>query len=171
MKYLLTFLLMLISVGSLQAQLTSFQEKETTLIFVRHAEKADDGTKDPPLNEEGVKRAEVLSKLMTENFSISAVFSTPYKRTLQTAQPLAEKIGQVVQVYNFTDPGELLNSIKEAHSGSAVLIVGHSNTTPMLVNMLLGAKKYEQLPEDEYGKYFVVQLHPDGAVTDQKLSY
>lgn len=171
MKYILTILLILITVGNVPAQSNSFPDKETTLIFVRHAEKADDGTNDPPLNEDGTKRAELLADLVTGNFEISAIYSTPYKRTSHTAQPVAEKLGQTIHMYDFKDPVQFLDSIIKQHAGSAVLIVGHSNTTTMLVNMLLGETKYEQLLDDEYGTYFIVSFHSDGAVTDQKLSY
>lgn len=171
MKYTLTVLLLLFSANFVQAQDNADVDSETTLIFVRHAEKADDGTNDPPLNDLGKSRAVKLAKLLSDNYDIAAIFSTNYKRTINTGKPLADQLGFTIQIYDFSDPLRFLTSARERYAGSAVLIVGHSNSTPMLVNLLLGSEKYDAFPEEEYGTYFIVKVHEDGSIVDSKETY
>jgi hypothetical protein len=39
-----------------------------------------------------------------------------------------------------------------------IIIVGHSNTTPALVNLLVKQDKYKTLAESEYDKIWVVKI-------------
>lgn len=140
----------------------------TTLIFVRHAEKASDGTRDPDLNEAGQARANNLANMLSSS-GVTAIYSTPYKRTRQTAAPLAEKTGIDIQEYAPRDPAALKVILKN-NKGGTILIVGHSNTTPMLVNTALGQKKYEQFDEKEYSNLILVMIDKDGA-KDIKITF
>ncbi|GJM36409.1 MAG: phosphoglycerate mutase [Saprospiraceae bacterium] len=129
----------------------------TTFILVRHAEKADDGTKDPDLTDVGKARAERLATLLQPN-GIEAVYSTAYKRTRQTAEPLATTLNLPIQEY---DPKatDLAKELIKANQGKTVLVVGHSNSTPTLVNQLIGKEKYSELDESVYGKLYVVTIY------------
>lgn len=51
------------------------------------------------------------------------------------------------------------------HQGEVVLIVGHSNTTPFLVNMVLGEEKFAQLDESAYDDVFIVKSKEVGKGT------
>jgi broad specificity phosphatase PhoE len=125
----------------------------TTLFLVRHAEKASDGTTDPPLTEEGHARARALRDMLYVA-GIDAIYSTEFKRTRLTAQPLADTLGIEIQSYPPFDSA-WTSALPERHAGEQILIVGHSNTTPALVNHLAGSN-YKQLGEMEYDKVFVV---------------
>lgn len=128
----------------------------TTILFVRHAEKADDGTNNPPLNEAGEERAAHLLEVLNSEYEISSIFSTPYLRTKMTAQPLADHLNLEIQEYGFSNVREWMEEIINTHRGEAILIVGHSNTTPMLINLILGEERYEDLGEDDFGDIFIV---------------
>ncbi|PHN08072.1 phosphoglycerate mutase family protein [Flavilitoribacter nigricans] len=128
----------------------------TTIILVRHAEKADDGTSNPGLTPLGQARAQRLAAMLAPT-GVNAVYSTPYQRTRLTGLPLAELETLQVTEYDPRDqnfPQQLLAE----HVGETVLVVGHSNTIPMLVNALTGTTRYEQLDEMEYDKLFVVNV-------------
>lgn len=129
-------------------------DKDYQFIYlVRHAEKAADGSKDPSLTDEGMYRAQRLSELLRIS-NIGKIYSTDFKRTRDTAQPLSTLLGIVTEIY---DPGndEFLQRIKSYPEN--MLIVGHSNTTPALVNALLGHDIYKQLIDaTEYDKLFIV---------------
>ncbi len=164
--FLTVFALSLLTESSIYA----FQADTTTLIFVRHAEKASDGTRNPPLNEEGEQRAVNLFHELTE-FDVQAIFSTPYKRTEMTSQPTADSLGLEIITYGLEGIEDFLVKVIQDYKGGSVLIVGHSNTTPALVNMVLGRREFEQIDESQYGDLFVVKATELGSATVETRSF
>lgn len=132
-----------------------FAQDATTFILVRHAEKADDGTRNPPLNEEGQQRSANLAGLLA-NQDVTALYSTPFKRTMETLQPIAEAKGIEVQNYDPYAKGEWLQSLAEKHPGGTVVISGHSNTIPALANDLLGNETFTQFDESDYTNLIII---------------
>ena len=130
-------------------------QQATTFILVRHAEKADDGTKNPSLTEEGVMRANDLMELLKAT-DISAIYSTDYNRTQQTMAPLAMEKNLDILSYGWKNPKALLTSMMGSHNGGTVVISGHSNTTPALANLLLGEEKFEQFDDGDYSNIIVI---------------
>jgi len=130
-------------------------KKATKVYLVRHAEKADDGTRDPDLDEAGKKRAQHLAEVLA-NKNIDAIYSTPYKRTRQTAAPLAKRLGKEVQGWSPSSMMQVYEIIAN-NPGKTVLIVGHSNTTPAMVNLIAPNANLEQLDESAYGDLFLVK--------------
>ncbi len=125
-----------------------------TFYLVRHAEKLDDGSKDPILTLAGQARAENLAKLLADA-GITAVYATDYQRTQLTAKPLADYLGVDVASY---DPSDLTAFAEQLKSqGDDALIVGHSNTTPMLAYLLSG-QPVINLDEADYDNLFQVNL-------------
>ncbi len=106
-----------------------------TWYLVRHAEKVDDGSKNPVLTSQGEQRAKNIAGLLA-TAHIDAIYATDYHRTQLTAKPLAELLGLPVTSY---DPSALPAFAEQLKTvpGNA-LIVGHSNTTPMLAYLLSG---------------------------------
>ncbi|WP_262696346.1 SixA phosphatase family protein [Kordiimonas aquimaris] len=138
--------------------LPAFAAEAPAIYLVRHAEKLADT--DPGLTEKGIARAEALAHLM-KSADLKVVYSTPYKRTMMTAKPSAEQAHLEVQSYDpraLRDFAEKLKADFNANSQS-VLVVGHSNTTPVLASMLTGTE-HRMLNEDEYSYLFVVR--PEG---------
>lgn len=139
------------------------QEKEvTTYYLIRHAEKDRSvaGERDPELNVDGKQRAQKWVEVLKE-VKFDAIYSTDYKRTMQTAKPLAENNKLVILSY---DPRNLYSEeFKKATTGKTVMIVGHSNTTPHFVNAILAEKKYQDIDDSENGALFIVQVQPDDA--------
>jgi len=127
---------------------------ETNIYLVRHSEKADDGTKDPALTEIGADRSERLAAFLSDA-NIKYVYSTDYQRTKETAAPLATAIGATVNIY---DPRDLsiMAGIVDSLAGNNILIVGHSNTTPTLTNLISGDEKYQPIDESDYSNLFVL---------------
>lgn len=147
----------------------SAQNEVTTFILVRHAEKGKDDPRDPNLNEEGLKRAQALNTLLAQA-DVAALYSSPYKRTKSTVQPIAESKGLEVMTY---DPrsAAFLEDIMKKFKGKTIVVSGHSNTTPNVVNALIGEEKFKQLSEDDYGKIFIVSVTEIGKGTVTLLSY
>jgi 2,3-bisphosphoglycerate-dependent phosphoglycerate mutase len=138
------------------------QSKTTTIIVVRHAEKevvtGDAMMKaDPPLSAEGKSRAENLITALKE-FNPEAVFSTNYERTRATVSPLARKLNVEVQMYDPRNQQAFADKLKSME-GSTILVAGHSNTVPRLVNLLIGDNsKYADLDDSIYNKIYIIQI-------------
>jgi broad specificity phosphatase PhoE len=137
----------------------------TTVLVVRHTEKASEAD-DSPLSEAGVRRAEALARA-AEASGVSAIYITQFRRSLDTARPLSERLGVPVTqapVQNLQDPGDygrkLARQIVEKHRGQTVLVVGHSNTVPSVVEELTG--RAGAAGQVEYGDLFVVTVPPEG---------
>lgn len=105
------------------------------VFLARHAETEGEG-EGRWLSEAGRARAEALADRL-EGEPIERVFSTDYRRTRETAAPIAERLGLELEIY---DPRDLAG-FAESFAGldQTVLVVGHSNTTPALVEFLGGA--------------------------------
>lgn len=141
----------------------------TTFILVRHAEKADDGTKDPPLTDDGAIRANDLVKLLHET-KIDAIYSTPYKRTQETVTPIAVAKGLSVLSYE-PMKGEEMDSLLNTHAGGTVLISGHSNTTPWVANYFLGAESFPDFNDSDYDNIMVLSIVEKGNAKVTWLNY
>lgn len=154
-KFILLFIALLLFFPSmLQAQET------TTFILVRHAEKVDDGTEDPGLSKKGKQRAQRLATHLQET-NITAIYSTSYKRTENTVAQIARDKSLEIKEYAPFNPNVLDRILKE-EQGGIVLISGHSDTTPFLVNQLIGKDLYEQLDESEYDNLYIVAITEKG---------
>jgi len=129
----------------------------TNYYLIRHAEKdrSDKTNKDPHLTEKGQQRAENWATIL-KDVKFDAVYSTDYNRTKETAIPTAKSNGVELKFYSprNLDLKEFLMKTK----GKNVLIVGHSNTTPMFANGLLGKKTYEMMDENNNGSLYIITL-------------
>jgi len=145
-----------------EGEFVESKEVYTTFILVRHAESTGVGG-NPVLSMAGKTRAENLKGLM-KNKKMSAVFSTNYNRTKETAQPTATDKNLSVQIYNPFQLEEFVDSTLVNYNGKTVLVVGHSNTTPELANILKGDTAYSTFPETEYDNIFTVTVIEKGRV-------
>ncbi|HKK26856.1 MAG TPA: histidine phosphatase family protein [Gemmatimonadota bacterium] len=135
---------------------------DSVVVFlVRHAEKADDASADPDLTPAGRARAERLARVLSD-VGLTAVYSTDYARTRETAGPTAEEAGLGVHLYDPDAPGELAARLRSAPG--RYLVVGHGNTVPGLVRAL-GGRADGELGEAEYDRLYVVLLGRGGATT------
>jgi 2,3-bisphosphoglycerate-dependent phosphoglycerate mutase len=164
MKKLLLLLLFLV-----QLQVYAQDQKITTFILIRHAEKASND-KDAELSQVGVERANRLAELL-KNTKITAVYSTKFKRTQNTIGPVAKAHGLTVKDYE-TMTAEALQKIAAEIPGGTILIAGHSNTIPQIANMLIGKSEFPNFPDSEYGTILVVSVLEVGKVASVlRLSY
>ena len=166
MKFALLFFVL---IGQLcLAQSGDDKTKPTTIILIRHASRGNDGTNDPPLSEEGTQRVKRLMETMT-NTKLTAIYSTDYKRTRNTVEPLAKSKGLEVKLYEAMKEEEI-KQIIAANSGGTILICGHSNTTPWTANFLTG-EKLENFKDTEYGNILIVTFLDFGKATLTRLNY
>ena len=140
------------------------QPGPTTVLIVRHAEKASDA-EDSPLTEDGVKRSQALVNVAADA-NVSAIYTTQFKRNRDTAQPLSERLGiPVTEVpVNLQSPGDygktLAKTILEKHPGQTIVVVGHGNTIGSIVEGLTG--RNANLGDIQYSDFFIVTVPPSG---------
>ncbi|MDZ4700125.1 MAG: phosphoglycerate mutase family protein, partial [Rhodothermales bacterium] len=133
--------------------------------LLRHAEKEvppADTTDNPPLDPAGFARAEALVRVLGDA-GVTRILSTDYQRTRQTVQPLADRLGLTVELYD----GRALADVAEMLRGASgrILVSGHSNTTPDLVDRLGGDPGSVIDELSEFDRLYVLHLSPDGTTT------
>ncbi|MES2005938.1 MAG: phosphoglycerate mutase family protein [Bacteroidota bacterium] len=146
----------------------------TTYILLRHAEKDTSAAgstmmkADPPLTKEGEARARNLPDLL-KAYTPDMIYSTNYIRTKSTVTPLAKKFNKEIQLYdpkNLASFAEMLLQQK----GKTIVVAGHSNSTPQLVNLLLKENKYPNLDESIYNQFWIVTV-TDGRAEAKVITY
>lgn len=135
----------------------------TTVVIVRHAEKEAEPAADPPLSAAGQARAVALADALADA-GVVGIIVTPYERTRATARPLAERLGiQMVEVPVSRNMDAHIAAVADAVRGfgsGTVLVVGHSNTAPMIAEALSGIAQ-KPMPESEYDRIILVQTGSD----------
>ncbi len=144
-----------------RSDMGSSTPNEKTIFVTRHLHKAQG--EDPPLSSEGAAAAERLAELLADR-GIQATYATPTRRARQTAAPLARRIGVAITEYDPYDPGALVASV--AAIDGSVLVVGHSNTVPDLVERF-GGHPPPPMTEQDYGTVFAID--PAGDVRDLQV--
>jgi broad specificity phosphatase PhoE len=135
-------------------QLAYGQDNESTRIYIiRHAEKEKDGSNDPMLTAKGEKRALYWAEVF-KNIDFDAVYSTKTLRTTATALPSAIQSG--IQITPYETNNINLFSLIEKHKGKSILIVGHSNTIPTLVNTLIGKESFSEIERFNNSNLYIV---------------
>lgn len=146
----------------------------TTLIFVRHAERAEVPAADPGLTDAGQARAKLLAEVLKDVdvvAGVDAIYATQFRRTQRTAAPLAGVLGLEVDVADAGAVAEFMEDILRKHKGEIVLIVGHSDTIAPMIAELGGSKKLPDIAEDEYDNLYIVTIPWFGKVKTLRLHY
>jgi phosphohistidine phosphatase SixA len=149
---------------------------QRAVFVVRHAEKQTDSNDvGVLLSEAGRARAMRLAALL-KNAGVTAIYSTDFVRTLETAEPLARALKITVRKYSATSPdgkpdlAPLAARLKAEHARDIVLVVGHSNTVPPLLKAL-GCVENIEIPAAQYDDLFAVVPTAHGPPTLLRLTY
>lgn len=154
----------LVSAFGLVAMLAFSQNSmaKQTIYLIRHAEKVDPNAKDPALSNVGKQRALHLIDLF--NYAKpSAIFTTQFQRTQLTAAPLSKSINVPITVLAINAentaqyPALLLKQICALPKNATVLVVGHSNSIPAIVEDW-SHEPVKAIGDDEYNRFFIINL-------------
>lgn len=157
-------LALLLAVAAWSASALAQTPPPTVVIVVRHAEKAAVEGPDPPLSEAGAARAQRL-KEMTSAAEVVAAYTTQFKRTRDTAAALGVPVVPFeINGGNMANyPAMLAKEILSKHKGKTVLVVGHSNTTPQIVEALSGRRVPPLDDAKDFDALYVVVIPDAGA--------
>ena len=135
-----------------------------TVILVRHAEKVD-ASADPALSEAGQRRAFDLAVALSDA-DLTHVFTSPLQRTVLTGRLAAEAHAINPEVISFEGGTEahvhrMVERIRALPDDAVVLVVGHSNTVPLIARAL-GESGPSEMADCEYDRLTVISVEDDG---------
>ena len=168
----ITVLVFLLFAGCNPAPPDETSTPATVIYLMRHAEPeypmGEEQPQDPVLNETGRQRAEALAELLKKE-GITRILSSDFHRTRETVAPLAEALDLEVELYNPFELETFALTLKQ--QAGHIVVVGHSNTTPALVE-LLGGDPGEPIDEqNEFDRVYRVTLEQDGRVNTKLSRY
>ena len=99
---------------------------------------------------------------------VNAIFVSQALRTQQTADSAAILLGITPDTISAVN--ELVGRIKSDHQGDVVLVVGHSNTVPAIIEGL-GISSPPAIDDEEFDNLFIVHRHKYGPSKLTRLKY
>ena len=150
-------LLSLLFISFSNDSIAQTNEEIFTIYLIRHSEKKVSAHNefDPPLTACGIKRSEYLSSFF-EDVDIQNIYSTNYMRTKNTATPIASTKKVDIQYYDSSDLKTLSERIMDLKKNS--LVIGHSNTTPVLAGLLVD-EVIDPFDESIYNRIYKVVIN------------
>lgn len=133
-----------------------------TVYLTRHYEKTSEPK--PGLTAQGQARAQALQAYFSDK-PLARIYSTSYRRTLETATPVSRAKGLGITPYPGNDLAGLAAALRKLDQ--PVLVVGHSNTTPQLI-ALLGGPEFE-IEENDYGTLYKLEINAEGTTMTQAV--
>jgi broad specificity phosphatase PhoE len=164
----------LLCAASLLAFTSIAHAQPSTVVLVRHAERATAPANDPVLTAAGSARADALRAALADAH-VAAIITTHLQRTQLTARPLADKLGLALTIVRAGSPlrahlDSVAATVRRQPDGSTVLVVGHSNTVPGII-AALGGPKMADLCDSEYASLFILSFPDTGAPRLIRSSY
>jgi phosphohistidine phosphatase SixA len=132
------------------ATLSATTATAQTVIVVRHADRAAEDD----LIAAGLQRAQDL-KASLAAAGVTLVITSDTKRARLTGAPTAQAAH--AQTQELADPVAIAAAVRAAPPTSTVLVVGHSNTVPKIVQAL-GGPTLPDLADACFDRMFVIQL-------------
>jgi broad specificity phosphatase PhoE len=139
-----------------------------TIILVRHAERNPGMTADVLLTPSGEERARELARTL-KDAKIQAIFTTEVRRTQQTAEPTAKQFHLQPVVIPAADVDALVSRLQALPEDATVLVVGHSNTVPLVLERI-GAI-VPAISDTEYDRMVVATTRGNGKPAILTLRY
>lgn len=147
---------LIIVLSAIVFSMPAFSDDIYSIYLVRHAEKQKD-IDNPPLTSCGRLRARQLA-IMLADVELEQIYSTSTQRTMATSQPISGLKKLAIKNYSGKDLTQFAFSLKQLKQNA--LVVGHSNTTPQLVE-LLSKEKVLPIEDHEYQHLYQVQFFED----------
>jgi broad specificity phosphatase PhoE len=159
------YLLRLVTAVLAVALATTATAQPSTVILVRHAERAAEPAGDPVLTDAGMRRALDLKEVL-RGARVTSVITTHLQRTQLTAKPLADVDGLSFIVVRAGGPtpahvDSVAAAVRRRPAGDVVLVVGHSNTIPAIVGAL-GGPKLSDLCDTQYSMLYILEFSSSG---------
>jgi hypothetical protein len=147
----------------------------TTIIVVRHADvDAFAGVSDPPLNERGHRRAELLADVLEAVDvlrGVDVIYASAHTSARQTAHPLASRLGLDVNLAEVAPLDPFVDRLRDNHGGRIVLVVVPGELIAPVVAGLNGHQSVPAIAADEYENIYIVTRPRFGKVKTLRVLY
>jgi phosphohistidine phosphatase SixA len=164
----------IVALLALWAMWVWFTANSTTVIVIRHAEKATVSEPDPPLSAAGEARAELLARMFGDTPGpgrLDAIYISSALRNRMTAAPLAGRLGITPVVAPTEDPKGLARRVLRENSGKRVMVIGHVNTVLDIVAALSDRRDIPPLDEKDFGIMYIVTVPRIGHANLLRVAY
>lgn len=145
------------------------KDSSTSFILCRHAETGGPGS-NPNLSTIGMERATELARILKPTI-IDQIYTSNFNRTTQTANTVAMNYNLNPLIYDPSNQKLWINDLLIKNKNKKILIVGHSNTIPELLNLLSGTNNYNLIPDTEYNNLYLVTLPETGRASIVHMKY
>lgn len=144
--------------------------RPTVIYLVRHAEKvtSNPNETDPVLTPAGYARAQALQHYF-KNIPVDVFFSSPYKRTRLTLEPLAA--GRDIRPYEAHGATALRELIQKQYAGKTVVVAAHSNTMLDIIQAFGAKKPVSAIADSKYDYIFKITLRPGKKAKVETATY
>jgi len=168
MKRPLLFLLPLCYLIFLCACNVTAQNKSLKLVFIRHAEKSEEGDN---LNCQGLNRSMQLPAVLFKKFgkpnniyvpALGLGDVTKHARMLQTITPFVAKYGLTVNSEYDEDDYKKIGKALLNENGTIIIVWEHKNIPPILA--YLGVNGYLNWPDNDFDSIWIVTFTKGHAV-------
>lgn len=126
---------------------------QDAVYLIRHGEKELSET-DPALTPEGQERAAAWA-VMLGRVGLDAIITSDALRTKETGRIIADALALRPYALPRADIAGLIDALEFEHEGETVLIVGHAETIPRILEYL-GVLKDVTIDQSEFANLFVV---------------
>jgi broad specificity phosphatase PhoE len=164
----------LIVLASTSTASSTFVGAQQAFFVVRHSDppptlSLDEIRDETPLSESGQQRAKLLAGRL-KDAGITAIYATQARRTVETAEPLAKRLGIDVRIQSYHDTDGLVRRLRSEQATGRVLVVGHWSTIPPILKAL-GDQHAVKIEPTEYDNLFVVIPHGEQTPAVLHLHY
>lgn len=134
---------------------------QQTVIFVRHAEK-ENGSGDVSISAAGRRRADNLVRVL-KDAGLDAIVTSDTRRARQTAEPLAKSLQISPKSHEPTERPDATAKRLTGSGSQCILVVGHSNTVPVILDAVTGKRNNVLIADDEFDAILIATRKPDGS--------
>lgn len=126
---------------------------QDVVYLIRHAEKAQTGA-DPALTPDGRTRAAAWAEML-EFAGLDVVITSEARRTRETGEIIADGLTLPQVSLPPNDIAGLVDLLQFDHEDDAVLIVGHAETIPRIVDAIGGSGDFS-VDQSEFDNLFIL---------------
>jgi len=152
----ITLVLIASLVALLGCATTEYATTAPTIFVMRHLN-TPAGVANPDLTSDGDRAAIALVAWFQKRNKPTVIYVSSTKRAQQTAAPLARSLGITPRIYDPADTPKLIADV--TRDSQVVLVVGHSNTVPELIERL-GGQRPAPLVHEDFGDIWQLRGWP-----------